>query len=318
MNWSISTHNTIRLCQRQFFFAHLMASHNARALARREAHQLKQLQHIPQWQSSIIHNVLALYVVPNLQAGRLVDVADLVDRALEMAQRQFSFSENGLYREQTKKDAGDNYCALFAHEHQQPVPADLFVKLHSLFDTCFANLAGQTELLKCLAQAYRHEAECSYPFKISDAQVQAKIDLLCWRDDAHPIIVDWKVAASETSNYERQLAVYALAVFKNFKKRGISPESITLIEVNLLANQVRHYAFDAARLEQVEAFIYRSVSDMEALHAGKNFDGQDIDAYEIADKAVSCQYCNFVSICACHLVTHQEIVPASEGQLTLL
>ena len=68
------------------------------------------------------------------------------------------------------------------------------------------------------------------------------------RRNSRPVI-DWKIAASETSDYSPQLRVYALALAR---VRGMSPEDIArleLFEVNLLRNEI-HY--EVASPEVVE------------------------------------------------------------------
>ena len=320
MMWSISSHNMMRRCQRQFFFAHIMASHNAKDADRKEAHLLKQLQHTPQWQGSIIHKVLELYFVPALLAKKSINVPFLLQAAREMAQRQFQFSQTAMYRgsDLTKTAAGNDYCVLFDHEYEHQITPSMLSDVDAVFEVCFTNLSQQSDLLSYLAQGRNYEVECLYKFNMEDAQVQAKIDLLFWRDDTHPVVVDWKVSASDTSNYKRQLAVYALAVINNFKKRAIPAENIDLIEVNLLENKVRHHSFSTAELEEAEAFVYNSISDMQALRGNEDFKGQDIDAFEITENGTTCLHCNFFRLCARYLAPAQEPATESKGQLTLL
>lgn len=78
MKWSYSGHRAMRTCQRQFSFAHIMASHNARDPERREAHILKQLQQLTAWQGSVVHRILATDFLRALQVGASVDWAALV------------------------------------------------------------------------------------------------------------------------------------------------------------------------------------------------------------------------------------------------
>src|SRR2546426_7635325 len=99
-------------CQRQLIFGHMMASHNARDPQRREAHLLKQLQHLSAWQGSVVHRVLATEFLVTLRERRALDPGAFTAAAQELAQRQYTFSVTKRYREpaQSKSAAGQEYC----------------------------------------------------------------------------------------------------------------------------------------------------------------------------------------------------------------
>lgn len=76
--------------------------------------------------------------------------------------------------------------------------------------------------------------------------------------------MDWKIGESETSDYSRQLLVYALAVARSGQWPGVDAEAVRLSEVNLLKNQIRQHAVTQERLEEAEDFACRGVSELRA------------------------------------------------------
>src|SRR5919108_3621035 len=149
MKWSYSVHTAMRRCQRLLVFAHVMASHNARDPVRREAYLLKQLQHLSAWQGSLVHKVLATTFLEDLRAARPIDPTALTTAAWDLAQRQLAFSAARRYRKrgQTKREAGDEYCALFEHEHAWTVTPEALRGVRANVARCFENLAAQRKFL---------------------------------------------------------------------------------------------------------------------------------------------------------------------------
>jgi len=75
--WSISAHNSVRRCQRQFFFKQQMACHNAKDPLRREAHLLCQLKGLEEWRGHVVHQALETFFVPSLERGGLISCEEL-------------------------------------------------------------------------------------------------------------------------------------------------------------------------------------------------------------------------------------------------
>lgn len=303
MKWSYSTHVTMRRCQRLLVFGHSMASHAARDPERREAYILKQLRPLSVWQGSLVHEVLATqFLADNIRAGRPVDAAALAATAHDLARRQFAFSAARRYRQpgQTKRAAGDEYCALFEHEYGREVPAEALAALHVTLARCFEHLASQVELLAMLQAGHQHEAEVSLTFRLGALRLPtatATLDLVFLRPNGQPAIIDWKVAGSETSDYARQLLVYALAVARCGRWPGAIPEAIELYEVNLLTNRVRQHPVSADRLDEAEDFVYRGLMELNALVGKRKFEELDLNDFEVAERPTTCFHCSFGPLC---------------------
>jgi hypothetical protein len=216
VKWSYSLHNVMRRCQRQFGYAYIVASH-ASTGRRREVFVLKQLQSFTAWQGSVIHEVLATELYRDLAAGRRMSVVRLGDSVEQLAQRQLAFSSARRYREpgQTKTAAGDEFCALYEHEYQKPLAADAVGRVSATARECFTWLANRSELVALLEHGSQFESELTLDCRIDGSPVTATVDLAFRAANGRLVIIDWKVAASETSDYSRQLFVYALAAIRS-------------------------------------------------------------------------------------------------------
>jgi len=299
MKWSISAHNAMRRCQRLFVFGQLMASHNARDQLRREAYLLKQLQSISTWRGSIVHKVLATAFLSDVQEGRAIDPAGLSSVAHDLARRQFAFSAAKRYREpgQTKGASGDEYCALYEHEYGQEIPPEQLDTVYATITRCFEHLAGQEAFLARLSAGSAHLAEQPLNFSLAGATITATLDLVYRDANGRLVVVDWKVADSETSDYSWQLLVYALAVARCGRWPTVRADAIELYEANLLRNQVHQHSISAQRLQEAEDFIYRSLVERDALVGKDRFDDLDLDEFEVAERPGTCYHCNFGSLC---------------------
>jgi hypothetical protein len=303
MKWSYSVHTAMRRCQRLLVFAHVMASHNARDPVRREAYLLKQLQHLSAWQGSLVHKMLATVFLEDLHAGRPIDPAALAAAAWDLARRQLAFSAARRYRArgQTKREAGDEYCALFEHDHGGTITPEALQSVHANIARCFENLAAQKTFLAHLYAGFEHIAECPLSFRLNGVTIAATPDLVFWRPDGQPAVVDWKVSERETRDYSRQVLIYALAVARCGLWRGVSAEAIELYEVNLLKGQVRRHPVTTERLEETEDLIYQSTMELKTLVGDGKFRALDLDEFEVAARPATCFYCNFRSLCRLQL-----------------
>jgi PD-(D/E)XK nuclease superfamily len=299
MKWSVSAHNSMRRCQRLFVYGQVVASHNARDPLRHEAYLLKQLQSLSTWQGSIVHKVLATSFLADVRAGRPIDPATLSATAHDLARRQFAFSAARKYREpgQTKGAAGDAYCALYEHEYGEDISPEQLEIVYATITRCFEHLASQEAFLAQLAAGSAHLAELPLSFTLAGATITATLDLVYQGANGQLVVVDWKVAGSETSDYSWQLLVYALAVARCGRWPTVEADAIELYEANLLRNQVHQHPVSSQRLQEAEDFIYRSLVEREALVGRDRFDDLDLEEFEVAERPGTCYHCNFASLC---------------------
>lgn len=299
VKWSYSAHTVLRRCQRQFAFGHIVASHSARDTLRHEAYVLKQLQHLSAWKGSLVHQVLSTRFLASVQARKPLDAAALTAAADELLLQQFDFSTACRYREpgMTKSAAGEAYCALYDHERGIEITSQDLDRVRAEIAQSFEHLASQQDFLSYVYTGRGHMTEVPLFFALQGSTVAATIDLLFFNAEGRPTVVDWKIAASETSDYSRQLLLYALAVSRCGRWPGVQAEEVNLYEANLLKNVVTSHTPSTERLEEVEDWVYRSIVDVEALMGAGRFETLNLDDLDVAEHPTTCNHCNFAPLC---------------------
>ena len=299
MRWSISAHNAFRRCQRQYFFSQIMASHNASDHERREAFILKQLQSLPLWQGSLVHKGIQKYVVPWLASGSLPNMEDVIQQTLAMADRQIAFSSSCQYRVdgQSKSSAGDSYCALFEHEYGIGIVPERLQEVYKTVSQCLRNLFDQRDFLDQLTHNSGHRPEWLADFRVAGTRVVVQLDLLCFQGGQMPVIIDWKVAGSESSDYSHQLMTYALSLLCSPMCPNVQAEGISVYEVNLLKNQIKPHIVTEDKIIETENFVFQSIEEIKGAGGDRTFESQHIEDYELARSWMTCMYCNFRKLC---------------------
>lgn len=301
MRWSISAHRLFRRCERQYAYAHIVASPTAADPARREAHLLRQLQTIANWRGSLVHRTLADLLPGLLERGATLDVAALTAHAEALACRQFSFSAARRYREQSKRAAGDAFCALIDHETGAEDAAAHLVPTMRSAERCFRFLADQGEFVRHLAAGRRWRSELRLHFGVEEASIQAVLDLLVERGDGTLTIVDWKIAAGESGDYRQQLLLYALAVLRSGRWPGIDATKIEIYEANLLRGTIRRHGVTGSEIDAMENFVFRSATSMRAALGDGGFAALRLGDLAIAANPNTCAYCRFRQLCIADL-----------------
>lgn len=294
--WSYSLHQIFKKCRRQFYFTFLAASHNAKDPFRKEAFILKQLQHISSWRGSIVHSIINKEIVPQLKFGQKPGLKPLKYNVIERAHKQFYFSAEKKYREMTKKEAGENYCALFEHEYE--LACDLKDVEQTIRDVirCLENLYNdKKEFLQTLENNYKCEGEVEIFYEISGARATAKIDILSLQKDK-AIIVDWKVSESIPGENRMQLLTYALALSKS-EKWSKRIKHIEICEYNLLLNKIWTASVEEGDFLEAEDFVFCSIEEMKTLVQDQPYKFQLLEEYDIADSIQTCIHCNYKKIC---------------------
>lgn len=297
MRWSISSDETFRRCQRQYFFSQIMASARARDLRRREAYVLKQLKSLSAWQGSLVHQGIARFVVPALQRREPIDLDMVIKETVALARRQFAFSMAGRYRDPalSKEAAGDGFCALFEHEYGGVISDGAVHKVETVIERCFRNLCRHRDFLAYLSGRPWYGVELPLTVPLDGATLGVQLDLLFFRRDGQPTIVDWKV--EQAGDNSRQMMVYALAVARSPRWRGVRPEAIEIYEANLFNDVIKRHLITEERLEEAEDFVLRSVARIRALTGDPRFEGQHFADYEVANSPMACEYCPFQRLC---------------------
>jgi PD-(D/E)XK nuclease superfamily len=306
----------MRRCPRLLALQQVVASPRAKDPVRHEAYILKQLQQVSAWQGSLVHTVLAAGFVPAVRLGQPMDPSALTAAARELARAQLAFSQAKRFRapKQTKVAAGAAYCALADDDRGNGLAPERLADVDRAIERCFNNLAAQQSFLEVVARGRSHLAEVRLTFPLDDIHVTAMLDLLFEAPNQRLAIVDWKVGESETSDYRRQLQIYALTALRSPQSPGFgrSPEQLDVYEVQLLKNRVTQHVFDRDDIEDAEDFVYRSGMEMQSLIGGITYAGLDLDDFDVAARPNTCAYCALAPLCV-DLFTQAGNTPGAAG-----
>lgn len=301
-SWSVSTDRTWKRCQRQFFFSQHMASHNARDEKRREAFLLKQIQQPDWWSGSLVHLAIQRWVVPALSEGIWPAFAQVEPQIRAIAEMQFQFSRDGLYRTvKSKKAAGDAYCVLAPHFFGTSPSENWYDDQFEKVRISLLNLLHSARFRQFLAGRQSYECEIELKFKIDEQQITAKPDLLMPSSSGIDII-DWKVS-KHASNHSFQLAVYGLALhrtklFKTTASRGIRCFVVNLLDDKSDAVLNEPYIIGEQVLDSTENAIFDSIQRIRALTGTKSkYADLHLDWFDFARSTGTCALCNWKSLC---------------------
>lgn len=121
VNWSYTTVNTFRQCNRRFYFSTILATHGRKDALRRKAYELKIMQTLKMWAGNVVDKIMEKVIIPAIINKMEIDFELVADQALRLAEAQFRFSRNGLYKDTAqKKGQVESYCILDIHEINAP------------------------------------------------------------------------------------------------------------------------------------------------------------------------------------------------------
>lgn len=319
--WSISTVNTLRQCNRKYYFASVLANFHHTNRLRRKAFELKKMQNLWMWPGSVVDKVMETQVIPLIIGKKEIDFNQIAENAIELAKRQFRFSEEGWYKDSTltKTEAGEDYCILEIHEMGKPYTEVDISKVYAKIKQSILNIPNI--LLPCSNKTllrYLGEAKPLIPnvttwsFQIEQSRVNPQMDLVMYHN-FKPVVIDWKVSDSFVSDYSRQLIVCGLTVYftrlKKVESEGKTPfefSDIKLYEVNLFRGEMKEHLFTVERANELIDFINLTGSDIALLSEDLTGNIEDINGFELTENEGSCKFCNYQSLCENLLLNNNE------------
>ena len=310
MKWTYSESNVFRQCRRKFFLGEVLPTHHHNNALRRKAFELKNTLNLKMWAGTVVDKYLSHELIPAIKQNQSLDFDRFAEEAVGLAKDQFNFSAQGLYHTTTKEAAGIVYCILDIHESAQPyTPSDLD-KAYATIRQSILNIPQIRMPNEQLLLDYLQQAFSLYPdvttrhTRIEGAFVAPQIDLLAYVQ-GKPVVFDWKVSLSETSDYSRQLVIIGLTILRhrNLVKRDKRPyqhSDIRLFEVNLIQDggYVREHAFTQERANDILDDINLSSGDIRQLTQDRlpsaipitDFAGNEHGGY-------LCDTCPFYTLC---------------------
>ncbi len=329
-DWSYSALAMLRRCNRQFFYSQIAASHHFTNPLRRKAFELKNTQNLSMWQGSVIDKVMEKYIMPSIADKEEIDFEKMANKAVTLAKEQYSFSKNKTYRDKsiTKTKAGDSYCILDVHESGVKHTEDDIERVYDVVESIILNIPEidfdeeNMPLLDYLEQATFTAANVRKMFfEFEGIKVTPQIDLLAYINNK-PVVIDWKVSQNVYSDYSRQLVMIGIALLadnkekvKNAKANRLSPEDVSLFEVNLWNGEIKRHLFNKKEIAKTVDYIYLNSGDELYLTDGKKFNEINIVDFPITDKLSTCHTCKFKILCRHLLLNNFQYDEAKYNQL---
>ena len=139
------------------------------------------------------------------------------------------------------------------------------------------------------------EVEDFSSFNLNNTKIWAILDCSFRTEDGGITIIDWKTGRTMSQDVSMQLACYAMYAME---KWGVDPESVKLIEYNLLANQGVEFTVGASEIENTKTYIAGSIADMHSLlvDVGENLPKEESAFLKMQDEGNRAN-CNFRKVC---------------------
>lgn len=306
MRWSYSASRSFRQCQRQWYFKNVMANARTNDPLRKRAYLLGKLQSISAWRGKIVDDVISKTLIPKLNHGARFTLQDakncargLFDRQLAYA-RQHPIADLGL---QVSKE-GDDFTVFHVMEYQGEFPEHEIEQAWCEVESALVNLFSMDDI-KCLLKSSDYIVpQRALQFTLmDDVTMLAYPDVIAFRGDAPPAIIDWKVHVFGASDAWLQLAIYAIALSRCNPHRDfpngfeVQPQELTLYEVQLLTNVVRKHSLEEEQIVEAEEYMINSAYEMACLTEGGKYVDLNIEDFQTAIHAETCQRCPFRAVC---------------------
>ncbi len=326
VNWSYSSINILRQCNRKYYFNNILASHGRKNPLRRKAYDLKKMQNLAMWKGSVVDKFLEKRIIPAISKKETLDFELLANQAVLLARSQFDFSKYKLYKDPTisKEDAQDDFCILDIHEVGKPYSetelAEAYATIHqAILDIPVLKMPDGKLLINFLKDCTSLVPNiASWMVYVEKAMVKPQMDLLAF-DNFKPVVIDWKLSESYTADYSRQLLICGITVYlkrvENPDKPQYKYNDIRLYEVNLLKGVIKEHAFTEKKINDLIDYINLTSKDLLLLKNNLTGDINDIEDFELTDNEGHCKFCNHRSLCAFLLQNNNEYDEKSYTEL---
>ncbi|GAB1444674.1 hypothetical protein MASR2M41_02940 [Flammeovirgaceae bacterium] len=288
-----------------------MANYGKSNKLKRKAFELKQMQNFLMWQGSVVDKIMETLIIPEIVKKEKLDFHLFAEEAVSLADQRFAFSKKRSYMEEgvTKTEAGDDFCILNVHELEEPYTTSEISKAYQNIRDAIISIPdilmpdSKTSLLD-----YLKEANALYPnvtnrqIEIETANVKPQIDLVLYDKMWKPVIMDWKVSDSWTSDYSKQLVIIGLVIYlkrlETPDKPAFKYEEIKLYEVNLLKGIVKQHEFTEDVAAGMIDEINLTSSDIKLIREDIKENNLTIEDFDTTDNQSTCKFCNYATLCS--------------------
>lgn len=306
MRWSYSASRSFRQCQRQWYFKNIAASAQTKDPFRKRAYLLGKLQSVSAWRGKIVDDVISRTIIPNVSRGIRITLKDARLRARNLFDRQLAYGRRHPISNVDLKvsQEGDDFAAFHSVEYEGGLSEDEVDQAWNEIEIALKNLFDLLDVKRILKSSDRLITQRALQFPLFDGvTVLAYPDVIAFRKEAPPVIIDWKVHAFGTNDAWLQLAIYAIALSRckphsDFPDEfDVRPVDVELYEAQLLTNVVRKHTFEEDQIVEAEEYMISSAYEMACLRDGKKYADHDIEDFRAANFAGACQRCGFRTIC---------------------
>ncbi len=317
INWSYSTVGVLRQCSRKFYFGHILANYGKSNKLKRKAFELKQMQNLSMWQGSVVDKIMETIIIPAIANKDRLDFHLFAEEAAALADQRFAFSKKKSYQEEgvTKTVAGDDFCILNIHEIEEAYTDSEISHAYQNVRDVVINIPN---ILmpdnKTLLIDFLKEANSLYPnvsnrqVEIETANVKPQIDLVIYDKKWKPVVMDWKVSDSWTSDYSKQLVIIGIVIYLKRLETPDKPpfeyEDIKLYEVDLLKGTVKGHEFTEEIVAEMIDEINLTSSDIKLIREEIKENNLTIEDFDTTDNQSTCKFCNYATLCS-FLIQHK-------------
>lgn len=293
MIWSFSAHSMFRKCQRQWFYKKGYANARSRDPKRREAHRLSKLEGLRAWRGKIVDAIISTSVIPSLRWSKPCDVASAKKKADDLFLQQGS-----------QYTSSDSEIRFFETEYGLPLTDEMMKNARAEIHTALDNFYRADQVWRLLSDAVRLVPQRPLSFKHGNVTVRVVPDLIAFHASNAPAILDWKVNTYPMRDYWLQLVTGAMGVtrcnsHKDWPANGAkrSAHELELLEVQLLAGDVRAHSVSEDDINDAEDFISISASEIDLACGGIAPKDLQPDAFPVTSDPRTCQFCAFKKQC---------------------
>jgi hypothetical protein len=198
MKWSYSASRSFKQCQKQWFFRNKVASATSKDSFRRRVYLLSKLQSISAWRGKIVDDVISKTIIPCINRKARITLGDARTRARILFNSQLAFARQHPITNPNLKvtKEGDRFALFHVMEYGGELPEQEVQIAWQEIETALANLFASGDMTELLRSSDYMVAQRALQFTLMDGvTVLAVPDLVAFRNNSAPMIVDWKVHA---------------------------------------------------------------------------------------------------------------------------
>lgn len=292
-SWSKTRDEVFRRCPRQYWFEYYGYWEGWLENAPQRTRQiyiLKNLKNRHMWAGEKVHRCIQRSL-NNLRRGiKVLSPEEIIAITLDQMRAEFRSSKKRNYWKSPRS------CALFEHEYEREITDEQWKETAQQVETALRHFYASEiyDRLKALTNQQWLEVEEFTSFHLDGVKISLIIDCAV-REGRGISIYDWKTGKSLSEDLSIQLACYALYAIE---KWHIFPESLRIIEYNLLSNKANDFEVSPGEVENIKGYIRGSIKDMHSLlkDVENNIPFEEEAFQKVEDEGVSLR-CNFRKIC---------------------